>query len=179
MMATMNPIQKLAALLESTDAKPVIVPSRLAPSVIYDVDYRSSVVALVFKEFAKPFVSGPGRRMSGAKLKLFQFVAIRPWLLPAVREWSTASSQASLLLAYPIRVRRGFLSDTAHEDFIDFLVACGMLIRQDRFLVSGIKVDELDDIAAVATSNGLFENEINVISALGHIKLTTSMLEGW
>ena len=49
-------IENLSALLQESDAKPVLVPSRLAPSAIYDVQYRTAIICLVFEAFAK--VSG-------------------------------------------------------------------------------------------------------------------------
>jgi hypothetical protein len=172
-----NPIQRLASLLSGSKAKPLVVPSRLAPSPLYDLEYRTSIIAMIFQKFAKPYELGLGRRILSSKLKLLQFVAMRPWILPAVQEWSKVSAQGSLALTYSIRVRRGFLSDTAHEDVINYLTACGMLIRQSRHLVSG--TDQLEKIATIAIEQNLFDDEIRIISDLEDLKLTTSMLEGW
>lgn len=174
-----NPIQRLASLLSGSKAKPLVVPSRLAPSPLYDLEYRTSIIAMIFQKFAKPFELGPGRRMLSSKLKLLQFITMRPWILPAVQEWSRASSQGSLALTYSIRVRRGFLSDTAHEDVINFLTACDILVRQNRHLVSGSRADQLEKIATTAIENNLFDDEIGIISDLENLRLTTSMLEGW
>jgi hypothetical protein len=49
MSSPTEPIEKLASLLEGSEARPIVVPSRLAPSAIYDLDYRAAVVALVFE----------------------------------------------------------------------------------------------------------------------------------
>ena len=75
-----QPIHQLAALLQDGKAEPVIVPARLAPSAIYDVEYRTAIVALVFERFAKAVGSTEHRKMSSARLKLLQFVTLRPWL---------------------------------------------------------------------------------------------------
>jgi len=174
-----HPIKKLAALLNGSDARPVVVPSRLAPSATYDVDYRTAVIALVFEAFSKPFGEGPRRRISAARLKLLQFVAVRPWLLPAIREWSEGLAQGSLDLTHSVRIRRGFLSDTAHEDVIDLLVACGIFVRQGSHVVTGEKANHLEVIAKSITQNGLFEDERRMISILAGLRLTQSMLEGW
>ena len=174
-----QPIKKLADLLEGTEAKPVVVPSRLAPSVIYDVEYRTSVVALAFEAFARPFGIGGQSRISAAKLKLLQFVILRPWLLPAIREWSEGLAQGSLDLTYPVRIRRGFLSDTAHEDVVNFMTACGVFVRHGSHLLTGEKSAYLGEIKKALTEGGLFQNERQIISELGDVKLTNSMLEGW
>jgi len=179
MMTTENPIQTLADLLSNSKARPLVVASRLAPSPMYDLEYRTSIIAMIFQNFAKTFEYGLGRRMLASKLKLLQFVTIRPWLLPAVQEWSAASSQGALTLTYSARIRRGFLSDTAHEDVINFLTACNILVRQNHHLISGSKADELEKIAAISSQHGLFENELKIILDLTHLKLTTNMLEGW
>src|SRR4051794_38742508 len=89
-------IEKLSVLLQGSGANPVLVPSRLAPSAIYDLDYRTATVALVFENFAKSFGTAGHRRIGAARLKLLQFIVLRPWLLPVIREWSEESSQAPL-----------------------------------------------------------------------------------
>src|SRR5713101_6138243 len=174
-----HPIETLADLLQNSDAKPLVVPSRLAPSAIYDVEYRTAVIALLFKEFAKPFGPAGHRRISVARLKLLQFVTLRPWLLPAIREWSRGTSQGSLGFVPSIRIRRGFLSDTAHDDVINFLVACGIFARQEKHLVSGEKAHTLSEIAKSTETHKLFEGEQKVILERTSVKLTDSMMEGW
>lgn len=172
-------IRKLAELLEGSGARPVVVPSRLAPSAIYDVEYRTVVIALLFEKFAKPSGIGVHRRILSAKLKLLQFVAFRPWLIPAIREWSEPKEQGSLGLTQSTRIRKGFLSDTAHEDVINLLVACGVFVRAKSHLVTGQKVGELTKIGNAAKENNLFQSVQHVISDLEDIPLTKSMLEGW
>jgi hypothetical protein len=174
-----QPIKKLAGLLEGTAATPVVVPSRLAPSVIYDVEYRTSVVALTFQAFARPFGIGGQRRISTPKLKLLQFVILRPWLLPAIREWSEGLAQGSLSLTHSVRIRRGFLSDTAHDDVVNLLVACGVFVRQGGHLLTGEKSGYLGELTKALTEGGLFQNERQIVSELGDVTLTNNMLEGW
>jgi hypothetical protein len=179
MTSMANPIGKLAELLEKAKAKPLLTLSRLAPSPTYDMEYRCAVVAMIFKKFARPFESKSDQRMLASKLKLLQFITLRPWLLPAVREWSYASTQAELELAYSVRIRRGFLSDTAHEDVVDFLLACEILYRSGHHLVTGQNSRELDRIVKAVTEHNLFRNESEIIADLAAVKLTKSMLEGW
>jgi hypothetical protein len=174
-----NAIAQLASLLEGSAATPVIVESRLAPSAIYDVEYRTVVVALVFEKFAKPFGLAGDRRILSAKLKLLQFVAFRPWLLPGIREWSEAEEQGSLAITRSMRIRRGFLSDTAHEDVINLLVACGVLVRSKSHLVAGPKAGELTKISKAAIEQSLFSDVQDALRELEGITFTSSMLEGW
>jgi hypothetical protein len=174
-----HPIKKLAGLLEGSDARPVILASRLAPSAIYDVEYRTAIIALVFGAFAKPFGVEAQRRISVAKLKLFQFIAVRPWLLPAIREWSDGLAQGSLDLTHSTRIRRGFLSDTAYEDAVDLLTAAGVFVRHGSHLSTGPRAAFLAEVSNSLVENRLFESERIVISELAHVRVTNSMLEGW
>jgi hypothetical protein len=174
-----QPIQELAALLQESAAKPVIVPSRLAPSTIYDVEYRTALIGLVFEKFAKPFGPVGHRRISAARLKLLQFITIRPWLLPAIREWSKGTEQGSLAFAHSIRIRRGFLSDTAHDDVMNYLGACDIFFRHESHIVSGQNSKTLGRIVESILKDDLFAAERKVIEELGAVRITNEMLEGW
>jgi hypothetical protein len=173
------PVQALATLLQDSPAKPQIVSSRLAPSAIYDVEYRTAIIALVFERFAKPKIPTGQRSISHQRLKLLQFLTIRPWLLPAIRVWSVAGEQRGLALAYSIRIRRGFLSDSAHDDVVRYLAACGLIFRQETQIVSGINANGLTQVATSIMQNDLFASERDALDELGGIKITNQMLEGW
>ncbi len=179
MPENLGPIHQLAALLEEVKAEPVIVPARLAPSAIYDVEYRTAIVALVFARFAKPAGPVGNRKMSSARLKLLQFITLRPWLLPAVRQWSDAGKQSGFAFGHPMRIRRGFLSDSAHDDVISYLVACGRLVRAETQIISGTSSGALKDVAESIVENELFASERSVIEQLADINITNEMLEGW
>jgi len=173
-------VQALAAMLQNSPAKPQIVSSRLAPSAIYDVEYRTAIIALVFERFAKPKATSGQWSISYQRLKLLQFLTIRPWLLPAIREWSMAGDeQRGLAFAYSIRIRRGFLSDSAHDDVVRYLAACGLIFRQETQIVSGLGENGLTQVANSIVQNGLFASERNTLDELGGIKITNQMLEGW
>ena len=175
-----RPLEQLATLLQGAKAEPVIVPSRLAPSAIYDVEYRTAIVSLVFERFAKPVPQVPGqRRIASARLKLLQFITLRPWLLPAVRQWSNSGKQSGFAFGHAMRIRRGFLSDTAHDDVINYLVACGQLTRFETQIVSGVHSDALKKVADSIAEHGFFQSERRVIEQLAGISITIEMLEGW
>lgn len=172
-------IENLAGLLQGSSAKPLLVPSRLAPSAIYDSQYRVAVICLVFDAFAKSQSILTERKISAARMKLLQFATIRPWLLPAIQEWSEESGQAPLSLAYSTRIRRGFLSDTAYDDVMNFLVACRLFIREGGQIALGAKGGEVARIVKAIKEQGLFLSEGQAIAVLGDIKITNNMLEGW
>jgi len=174
-----RPLEQLAALLQGVRAEPVIVPSRLAPSAIYDVDYRTAIVSLVFEQFAKPAPLPGQRRIASARLKLLQFITLRPWLLPAMRQWSNAGKQTDFAFGHAMRIRRGFLSDTAHDDVINYLVACGQLTRFETQIVSGAHGDAMKKVAESIKEHDFFRSERGVIEQLANISITNEMLEGW
>jgi hypothetical protein len=156
------------------------LPARLAPSAIYDVEYRTAIVSLVFGRFAKPAPLMPNqRRIASARLKLLQFVTLRPWLLPALRQWSNAGKQTGFAFGHAMRIRRGFLSDTAHDDVINYLIACGQLNRFETQIVSGAHGDALKKVADAITEHDFFRSERRVIDQLAEISITNEMLEGW
>ena len=80
--------QILSELFAGTSAAPYVHPERIAPSTVYDLQYRMFVVAACLRVSGK--VEGAFRKISANKLRLLQFVAMRPWLLDVVREWSAS-----------------------------------------------------------------------------------------
>ena len=153
--------------------------SRLAPSAIYDLDYRVAIVALVFERFAKPLARAQPRKMSAARLKLLQFMALRPWLLPAMQEWSHRGDQSALALNHSIRVRRGFLSDSAHDEVMEYLIACGIFMRADSQIVSGVNSKLITNLADFLAREGFFASERKMLEELDALLITNDMLEGW
>jgi hypothetical protein len=149
---------------------------RLAPSAIYDLDYRVFVVAAAFERHAK--AAPPiGRRIHATKLKLLQFIAVRPRLLPIIKEWSTAKQDEELTFTTQ-DLRRGFLGDQMLDSVVAFLVARGALEWMGTHLVEGKNAALLSAINEATIASGLFELERQTIEALGDFKITVRMLEG-
>jgi len=117
--------------------------------------------------------------MSSARLKLLQFLTIRPWLLPAVRRWSDAGEQSGFAFGHSMRIRRGFLSDSAHDDVINYQVACGRLKRFETQIVSGTSGGALMELAKSIAEHRLFASERGPIQQLANVRITNEMLEGW
>lgn len=178
-MSTNSSFRELAAILDDPRLRIVVVPERVAPSAIYDLHYRLAVLACVFVHASGR--EGPGlREMSAPRMKLWQFVACRPWLLPVLKEWSENRGDAQRSLLSSQRLRRGFLGDTMYDDVTSFLVARGVLARYRSNVVEGPHVDALFSLDSVSASLGVFAVERQlIIHDLPAIKITNQMLEGW
>ena len=90
-----NDLALLADLLEGGNALPLVATSAPA-STIYDVQYRVVVNACAFELHGRPDTLNR-KRIATNKLKLLQFVAIRPWLVPVIREWSASRGTAAVV----------------------------------------------------------------------------------
>ena len=175
-MLERSAIATLSALLEESNAKPKMRIERLAPSAIYDLDYRAFVVAAAFERHAK--AAPPiARRIHATKLKLLQFIAIRPRLLPVIKEWSMAK-QAEELTFTTQDLRRGFLGDQMFDSVVAFLAARGALEWTGAHLLEGKNAVLLSAIHMAAIESGIFDLERQTIEALSDIKITVRMLEG-
>jgi hypothetical protein len=172
-------LEKLSGLLEKSGAKAVISTSDVPRSAIYDVDYRTSVIGLVFEAFSSPVGNSGRRRISAARLKLLQFATIRPVIIHVLEDWSKEDAQSPLALTYSLRMRHAFVSDTAHDDMIKLLISCGIFEREGGQILSAGNTQKLDQIVKEIKDTGLFAAEQNAVGKLSAIKITNAMLEGW
>jgi hypothetical protein len=136
------------------------------------------VNACAFEVHAKTDLT-QARRLQAARLKLLQFVAIRPWLLPAIRQWSASRKQPQLSLIVSQYLRRGFLSDMMHDDVIAFLEARNVLVRVGDHLMAGENSELLATLHKAAIEDDLFVGERIVLQEIKSIMITNKMLEGW
>jgi len=169
-------IQALSVLMQSGQANPKVRTERLVPAAIYDLDYRTFVIAGAFEIHAKalpPF----GRRIHATKLKLLQFVAIRPWLLPVMEAWGSSEKEEEPSFSTQ-DVRRGFLGDRMYDAVVAFLVARGTLEWRGSHLAAGLHAERLSQLYAGAVANELFAAERKALNDLTRIKITIRMLEG-
>jgi hypothetical protein len=169
--------QILSELLAGTSASPYVHPERIAPSTVYDLQYRMFVVAACLRVSGK--VEGAFRKISANKLRLLQFVAMRPWLLDVVREWSASRKDRQRSLQSSQSLRRGFLSDGMHDNLIDYLVATGCLFKQKGQIAEPISSVILSDLFDASEKDGLFITETDAIRELDEIVITNDILEGW
>ncbi len=177
-MANYTALQTLAGLLESGEARPRVNPERLAPSAVYNVQYRMFIISSAFEIHARSYVLTQ-RRIGATRLKLLQFVAFRPWLVPVIRDWSETQGYAQQSVLSPQQLQRGFLGDEMHDDVIAFLVARGVFLRIGAHLVSGANAELLRRLHLTGVENELFSTGLHALHELKDIKITNSMLEGW
>ena len=175
-MPNRSAIETLSELLQSAQAKPRVRTERLVPSAIYDLDYRVFVIAAAFELHAK--AAPPiARRIHATKLKLLQFIAIRPRLMSVIRAWGASNGDKEASFASQ-DLRRGFLGDQMFDSVVAFLVARRALEWMGTHLVAGENVTLLSDIYTTAVHGGLFETERKTLEAFNGVKVTVRMLEG-
>jgi hypothetical protein len=178
-MSTSSPLQRLAALLAASGALPYVTPERVAPSTVYDLQYRVLIVAMAFQIHAASDTHSSQPRIQSRRLKLLQFIAMRPWLVPVIREWSLSRRNAQRSLESEQGLRRGFISDTMHDDVLEFLVAAGALRREEAYVVTGTNSSVIFDLSAEALGRSLFDAELTALRQLSAVIITNEMLEGW
>ena len=167
-MSANSPIGKLAAWLDAVGAQPDITPERLAPSTVYDLEYRVLIVAMAFQIHATSDRYSSRPRIQSRRLKLLQFVAMRPWLVSVIREWSLSRRVAQRSLDSEEGLKRGFISDTMHDDVIDFLVAAGALRREELHGASVIKCCYAATGMYVTAAAALLRGLANTRTTLSH-----------
>lgn len=129
-------VERLTAILRGAKATPTLHDDAVAPSVIYDASYRVTVIALTMHICGKDGGNGT-RLMPAAKLKLFQFVAVRSELLPNLRQWLSAhlvgaGEPLERWQGFP----RGYAADALHERVLTYLFASGELAPKGKSLLS-------------------------------------------
>lgn len=169
--------QILSELLGGTNARPYANPQRSSPSSVYDLQYRTFVIAACLRTIGRP--EGNFRKVASNKLRLLQFVAMRPWLVGMVENWSATRKDAQQSLQSSQSLRRGFISDGMHDSIIDYLVAAGLLYKQKGQIAEKLQESGLDSIFDEVVKAGLFTTEQETIRSLSEIVITNDMLEGW
>ena len=171
-----NGFHDLADLLTNTRVRTRVSRERLAPSALYDLHYRQAVIACVFGTYIKPDLAGV-KRVPDQRMKLLQFVAARPVLLPMVRRWSRERTEPQSDF-FARGLRRGFLDDRIHDAVVEYLVAGNVLMRSESNLTEGARGDLLGTLYANAVARNLFAKERHVLAELRKIVITNRMLEG-
>ena len=178
-MSDPMPLERLAVLLATSGAEPDLHPERSAPSTIYDLEYRVIVVAMAFRLHATEDRFSPKPRIQARRLKLLQFIAMRPWLVSVISEWSKGRKDARRSLEPEESLRRGFIGDTMHDAVMDFLVAAGVLRREDAFVVAGVNSSVIFGLYDETRRREMFDTETATLVSMKDITVTNEMLEGW
>jgi hypothetical protein len=170
-----DPVRELAALLARVDARPVGGRQGIPASTLYDTDYHLAIVACAFAIHAKPDAGGR-KQMLAFWLKLLQFVAARPRLLPDLLTWARTRRNADL--ESWMKMPRGFVGDRIHDRVIDFLVAARVLARDKDNVVGGARVELLERLYERVKSANLFAAECRVLDQLLAVRPNRTMLSG-
>ena len=175
-MPILTSVQQLAELL-TDHAKPVIRPQRLAPSPIYDLDYRMAVLALAIRIHGTP-TADASLRIDSARMKLLQFVAQRPGLMPVVTRWATKGASKDSLLGSSQRLRRGYMGDGTYDHVVDFMTANGIVRWDGKYLAALSSNSYISAVLEASEKNGMFASERAVLLELKSLRITNAMLEG-
>ena len=168
-------VQALTALLREIGATPRLAPARVVRSTLYDLDYHVALVACAFLINGQLRTDGE-RSMISHWLKLLQFVAVRPNLLPNFQRWVAERKHPDLNTWQ--RMPRGFLGDRTHDRTIELLVAEGMLDRTADGLISGERFGLLEGVYEQILEHNLLASERSVLQNMAMVPVNKTMLRG-
>ena len=167
--------QALDAVLKEIGAAVRLAPERVVRSTLYDLDYHVALVACAFFINGQPRTDGT-RSLISHWLKLLQFVAVRPGLLPNFERWATERRKPDLDTWQ--KMPRGYLGDRTHDRTIELLVAGRMLYRTPEELISGERFDILDALYQNILERDLLASERSVLREMAGIPVNKTMLRG-
>jgi hypothetical protein len=167
-----DPVVTLGAALALTDATAKLNRKRIVRSTLHDANYHVAIVASAMRMHA----DGSEKKILSAWLKLLQFVAARPALLPRLQEY--VDSRRRHDLQKWALMPRGYMGDQTHDGVVDFLVAAGMLREDGDYLAAGPRYAALEAVAAAVEGAQIFSGERRILEALRAIKPNKTMLGG-
>lgn len=170
-----DPVRELAAMLQEVGASARVRPERIVRSALYDLDYHVALIACVF--FSTADDEAPrSHRVVAHWLKILQFIAVRPSLLPNFQIW--ASTRRHQDLDTWQRMPRGYLGDSTHERTVELMVACGMLAREGDELVAGSRFADLRRIYDDLVVGNLLSSERATLLELSQTRVNKTLLQG-
>ncbi len=168
-------VGQLTAILREANVVPRFRPDSIIPSSIYDPVLRAALVGLTIRICGDQ--RGDSWLLVDAKLKLFQFVAVRLELLPSLRGWVNAHQQGQRpSLDGWARFPHGYAADGLHERLIVYLVASGELQWEKKYLKMSDKSRLLGPMLAKIESEALFVSESTALAEMADMKITLKML---
>lgn len=170
-----DPVRELAALLREVGASARVRPERIARSTLYDLDYHVALISCVFM-----IVAGHGTasapRVVAHWLKILQFVAVRPSLLPGFQIWATTRRHQELDTWQ--KMPRGYLGDSTHDRTVELLIAGGVLVREEDALVAGNRFADLERIYSELVGSDLLRSERETLKVLASVPVNKTLLKG-
>jgi hypothetical protein len=172
-----DPVHALTVLLREANAIPRIRTESFPLSSMYDSTYRAIVVGLTLEICAKKRGTDPQARLADAKVKLFQFVAVHPDLMPSLRGWLRAHEEGKRpSLDGWARFPRGYAADTLYERVVAYLVSTGELGQDGKQLWRRQSEGLLSGLIRIVVARDAFTREREILTELGTVKLTMKML---
>jgi hypothetical protein len=144
-------------------------------STLYDLEYHISLVSCVF------FINSEKRTDNTCSLvahwlKILQFIAVRPTLLPDFLRWAKERRRPDLDTWQ--KMPRGYLGDRTHDRTIEFLIACKVLYRTGDELISGDRFSLLQTLYGNIVARDLFASERATLRELAKIPVNKTLLRG-
>jgi hypothetical protein len=170
-----DPVQELAAMLREAGASARVRPERIGRSTLYDLDYHVALIACVF-------FSAPGDEAARSHhvvahwLKILQFIAVRPSLVPDFQIWAGTRRHQDLDTWQ--RMPRGYLGDSTHDHTVELLVAGGVLAREGDTLVAGSRFADLRRIYDDLVAGNLLHSERMALLELSPNRVNKTLLQG-
>ena len=174
-MSSSGKVQQLAELLRETGAKPRVSPDRVVRSTLYDLDYHVALIACVFFIASEPRTDGT-RSVVAHWLKILQFIAVRPALLPDFLRWSRARRHPDLDMLQ--EMPRGYLGDRTHDRTVELLVATKVLHRTADSLIGGESFARLETLYLDILAKGLLRSEREALQTMSHLPVNKTLLSG-
>lgn len=170
-----DPVRELAAVLREAGASARVRPERIAKSTLYDLDYHVALIACVF------FITASNEAASTLRvvahwLKILQFIAVRPSLLPEFQNWAGTRRHQDLDTWQ--KMPRGYLGDNTHDRTVELLVAGGVLVREGDALVAGSGFAALRRIYDDLVGRSLLRAERATLIELARTRVNKALLKG-
>jgi len=170
-----DPVRELTAVLREAGASPRVRPERIVRSTLYDLDYHVALIACVFFITLDNEVA-ISRRVAAHWLKILQFIAVRPTLLPNFQLWATTRRHQDLDTWQ--LMPRGYVGDITHDRTVELLVAGGVLLREGDALVPGNRFADLRQIYHALVTRNLLESERSTLLKLSDLRENKTLLKG-
>lgn len=175
MLSETDPVRELALELKEAGASARVRVDRIARSTLYDMDYHIALIACVFFS-AHETGTTSSHCVVAQWMKVLQFIAVRPSLLPDFKIWATSRRHQDLEAWQ--KMPRGYLGDSTHDRTVELLVAGGVLARQHDALVAGSRFADLRQLYNSLVSRDLLQSERATLLELSHIRVNKTLLKG-
>lgn len=168
-------VQELAELLRESGAQPRVSPDRVVRSTLYDLDYHVALISCVFF-IASQNRTDDTRSVVAHWLKILQFIAVRPSLLPDFLRWARTRRRPDLDTWQ--KMPRGYLGDLTHDRTVELLVATEVLHRTADSLIGGANFWRLEALYQDIVTRNLLVSERDALHTMSSLPVNRTLLSG-